>query len=90
MVSHIPLIICFSQSFHPLHNVAEDLGGDGLLDLFLPFLQAPDPYLSLYIVFIKARAANRCAACGLPVRQHLPFRTRVHHIIQRGIVTRRL
>ena len=32
----------------------------------------------------KARRASRCAACGLPGRQHLPFRTRVHHITQRG------
>ena len=35
-------------------------------------------------VGFKARRASRCAACGLPVRQHLPFRTRVHHITQRG------
>ena len=34
----------------------------------------------------KARKASRCAACGLPGRQHLPFRTRVHHLSQRGIV----
>ena len=26
---------------------------------------------------------GRCAACGLPERQHLPFRTRVHHVTQR-------
>ena len=32
----------------------------------------------------KARNASRCAACGLPVRQHLPFRTRVHHILSGG------
>ena len=31
----------------------------------------------------KARRASRCAACRLPVRQHLPFRTRVHHVIYR-------
>ena len=28
---------------------------------------------------------GRCAACGLPERQHLPFLARVHHITQRGI-----
>ena len=44
------------------------------------------PYFSTHTIplccSIKARNASRCAACGLPVRQHLPFRTRVHHLTQ--------
>ena len=38
-----------------------------------------------FFVSVKARSASRCAACRLPVRQHLPCRTRVHHITQREL-----
>ena len=37
------------------------------------------------VCVFKARRASRCAACGLPIRQHLPYRTRVHHLSQKGI-----
>ena len=33
----------------------------------------------------KARRASRCATCGLPGRQHLPLRTRVHRELSWGL-----